>query len=265
MFKAERLQSIKEIIFERRQVEVATLSMLLNVSEVTIRSDLEKLERQGFIYRTHGGATLNEEHTRQNEINDAMSGRSIQYNSNKESIGKIASSLIQENEWVFLGPGSTCYYIAKALTTRKNVNILTNNVYVVNILSSNPYANVLITGGILAHTHCCMIGDLFNRSIENLFFSKAFFTVGGVDFKGGYTVSSAIEMDIFKAVVERSKDLILTIDHTKFDKLSFMKIGDLDIAQTIVSNENIPKEYKSYYFEKGIKIFTSYELDSSIV
>jgi DeoR/GlpR family transcriptional regulator of sugar metabolism len=262
MFKTERLKRIKEIVFERKQVNVTTLSSLLDVTEVTIRSDLETLEEEGFIVRTHGGAVLNEEYTSQHAINDALSGRNIVYNKDKEYIGKIASNLIMENEWVFLGSGVTCYYIAKELLTRKNVNVLSNNLLVVNILSSNPYINVIATGGAISHSLSCMNGDLFRKSIENMYFSKAFLSVAGADFGAGYTFSSAIEVEVFNAVQDKTKETIFAIDHTKFNRLSFLRIGGLDLVKTVISNEKIPNEYKAYYFDNGIRIFTSYELDS---
>ena len=262
MFKAERLKRIKEIVFERKQVNVTTLSTLLDVTEVTIRSDLEILEEEGFIIRTHGGAVLNEEYANQHALNDALSGRNISYDKDKEHIGKIASSLIEENEWVFLGPGVTCYYIAKELLGRKNVNILSNNLYVINILSSNPYINVICTGGAVAHSLSCMTGDLFTRSIENMYFSKAFFSVAGADFLGGYTLSGSVEMEICREVLKRTKAPVFAIDHTKFGRISFLRIGDLDMAQTVISNEEIPREYKSWFLEHGISLLTSHELDS---
>ena len=86
-------------------MDVLTLSEILGVSDVTIRSDLEQLEQAGFITRMHGGAVLNETSTRQTVVNEALSGRNIEYDKNKEEIGKIAASLIAEREWVFPGPG----------------------------------------------------------------------------------------------------------------------------------------------------------------
>ena len=262
MFKTERIKRIKELIYERKQINVTTLSSLLNVSEVTIRSDLEALEEEDFIVRTHGGAVLNEEYTNQHVINDIMTGRNISYNKDKEHIGKIASNLIMENEWIFLGSGETCYYIAKELLTRKNVNVLSNNLFVINILSSNPYINVISTGGVISHSLSCMSGDLFSNSIENMYFSKAFFSVDGVDFDGGYTISNSIEMETYRAISKKTKELIFAIDHTKFGKLSFLRIGDLDMTRTVISNERIPAEYKAYYFDNGIRIFTSYEFNA---
>ncbi|MEI6101475.1 MAG: DeoR/GlpR family DNA-binding transcription regulator, partial [Eubacteriales bacterium] len=254
------LQRIKEIIYDRKQVDVLTLSEILDVSDVTIRSDLEQLEQSGFIIRMHGGAVLNESSTRQTAVNEALSCQTIEYNKNKEEIGKIAASLIAEREWVFLGPGTTCYYIAKELLHRKSINILTNNFYVVNVLFANPSINVIVAGGQMNHETGSTYGDIFTRSIESIFFSKAFFSVGGADMSAGYTVSSAGEMELLRAVSQKTQELIFTIDHTKYDAISFMQIGNLDTAKTVISNDKMPNAYKKYYFENGIRVFTSYDL-----
>jgi DeoR/GlpR family transcriptional regulator of sugar metabolism len=261
MLKSERIKKIREIIFDRKQINVVTLSALLDVTEVTIRSDLEQLEKEGFILRTFGGAVLNEEYTNQHVINDALSGRNIGYNKDKEYIAKIASKLVNENELIFLGTGVTCYYIAKELNSRKNIHVLTNNLYVINILSSNPYNNVIASGGMLSYSNSCMYGDFFNQNVENMFFSKAFFSVDGVDFNAGYTISNLIELNIFRTISQKSSELILAIDQTKFNKISSLRVGDLQCAKTVISNEKIPNEYKAYYFDNGIRIFTSYELN----
>lgn len=260
MFKAERLQKIKEIIYDRKQVDVLTLSEILSVSDVTIRSDLEQLEKTGFITRMHGGAVLNESSTQQTEVNEALSGQNIEYDKNKEEIGRIAASLIQEREWVFLGPGITCYYIAKELLQRKNINILTNNFYVVNVLFANPSINVIAAGGQLNNETGSTYGDIFFRSIENIFFSKAFFSVGGVDTNAGYTVPSAGETELIRAVSAKTQELIFAIDYTKFGNISFMQIGGLDMVKTVISNDKMPNDYKKYYFENGVRVYTSYDL-----
>ncbi|MEA5002528.1 MAG: DeoR/GlpR family DNA-binding transcription regulator, partial [Christensenella sp.] len=261
MFKAERLQKIKKIIFERKQVDVSTLSSLLNVSDVTIRNDLEQLEKTGFIIRMHGGAVLNESTTQQDHDNDALSLKNIVYNKDKEEIGKIAASLIKEKEWVFLGPGSTCYFIAKELMQRKNINVMTNNFYVVNALFENPAINLVVAGGTANHERCCTFGDIFAKSIESIFFSKAFFTVGGVDLNAGYTSVDSNEAELIKTIAQKTKELILAVDHTKFDNIAFMQAGDLGMANTVISNNKMPEAYKQYYSENGIRAFTSYDLN----
>jgi DeoR/GlpR family transcriptional regulator of sugar metabolism len=262
MFKAERIQKLKELVYNRKQVDVATLSSLLNVSGVTIRSDLERLEKMGFLSRTHGGAVLNEISTSQEDANAILLGKTIQYDKNQENMGQVAAALVQEHEWVFLGPGEPCYYIARCLRDRENINVLTNNIHVVNVLLSNPNINVIMTGGNLNHKHCCVMGDIFTKNMENLYIRKAFFSITGADFQAGYTVSDAGEMNMIKFISKRANDLIYLIDSAAFDSISFMSVGDLRSVSTVISGNKMPETYKRYYFENNIRIFTSYDLNS---
>jgi DeoR/GlpR family transcriptional regulator of sugar metabolism len=252
MLKSERIQSIKDILLREKQTTVHRLSALLNVSEVTIRSYLQELEDEGFALRVRGGAALNEQ---QEVINDIVAAINIPYDKEQEHIGGIAAGLIQENENVFIGSGTTCYYIAKALLHRRNITILTNNIYVVNILIANPYVHIIVCGGNLAHAYNCTSGDLFDKSIRNMHFDKSFFTVGGVDPVYGYSVSSEIEAAILKTVKRQTDDLILVIDSSKFGKTSFLHVGDFALSGTVITDQGIDTKYKDVYKEKGIPLY----------
>lgn len=260
MFKAERIQKIKEIIYDRKQVDVITLSQLLNVTDVTIRSDLEQLEQSGFIIRMHGGAILNESSANESELNDILAGKDIEYDKNREDIGKIGAKLIQEREWIFLGPGATCYYIAKGLLQRKNINILTNNMYVINLMFANPSINVIASGGKLNYHRFSTYSGAAEQSTEGVYFSKAFFTVGGADLNAGYTSTDSDEAVLIKLISQKTKELIFAVDYTKFNNISFMQVGGLKMANTVISNDKMPDEYKEYYTNNNIKVYTSYDL-----
>jgi DeoR/GlpR family transcriptional regulator of sugar metabolism len=264
MFKAERIQKIKEVVYNRKQVDVTALSALLNVSGVTIRSDLERLEKSGFLSRTHGGAVLNETSTSQDDSNDILLGKTIQYDKNRESIGAVAAALVEEHEWVFLGPGETCYYIAKQLAARKNINVLTNNIYVINALLPNPQINVIAAGGNLDHKRCCFMGDMFVKCVEDLYIRKAFFSVAGVDFQAGYTVPNEGEMNLIKSISKKSGTLIYLTDSRNFGSISFVSVGGLQSASAVISDNQMPEAYKKYFFENKIRVYTSYDLDSLV-
>jgi DeoR/GlpR family transcriptional regulator of sugar metabolism len=264
MFKIERIRKIKELVYSRRQIDVATLSSLLNVSGVTIRSDLEHLEEAGFLIRTHGGAILNESSTSQEETNNILLGKTLQYDKNKESAGKLAASLIAEQEWVFLGPGETCYYIARELRNRKNLNILTNNIYVINALLGCLNIHVIAAGGNLNHKSACFMGDPFAKSVENFYLRKAFFSVGGAEFNAGYTVADSGEMNLIKAIAGRTGELIYMVDSRKFGSISFTSVGDLKSVSTVISNNDMPDMYKKFYFENNIRILTAYDLNPAV-
>jgi DeoR/GlpR family transcriptional regulator of sugar metabolism len=260
MFKAERKRRIKEIIFDRKQVEVATLSTLLNVSDATIRNDFEELEQEGFITRYHGGATLNSISTQEEEVNNTLTGNVVKYDKNKEEIGIIASNLITEKEWIFLGPGTTSYYIAKALLSRNNIKIFTNNMLIANILSNNSTIQIHFLGGRIDNSGLYTIPNDINKDLNDIYISKSFFSVDGVDLDAGYTLSDLNVLDIIKAVSSRCQETIFAVDCSKFGQRAFMKLGNLDFAQSVIMNDNVSAPYKKYYLEHGICAYTSFDL-----
>jgi DeoR/GlpR family transcriptional regulator of sugar metabolism len=260
MFKVERIQKIKEIIYNRKQVDVATLSSLLNVSGVTIRSDLEKLEKSGFLVRAHGGAILHETSTSQEEVNNVLQGKTIQYDKKLESMGAVAAGLVEEEEWIFLGPGEINYYLAKELRGRKNINVLTNNIHVLNVLLAKEDINVIMAGGNLNHKRGSVMGDMFIKTVENLYLRKSFLSVAGADFQMGYTVPDVEEMNLIRYIAKRTNELIYLIDSKNFDSISFMSVGDLKSVSTVISDNTMPEAYKKFYFENNIRVFTSYDL-----
>jgi DeoR/GlpR family transcriptional regulator of sugar metabolism len=259
MFKKERQKNIKKMLTNRKQVAVLELSTLFKVSEVTIRNDLGELEREGFLTRLHGGAILKEAGPEKQDPVVATPFGSIECDANKQQIGKVAASLVNERERIFLGPGTTCYYIAKELLHRSDITVLTNNLYVANVLLSNPYIKVLLTGGQLVRDQYCVVDDMFTKSIESLYLSKAFFSVGGADFSAGYTVSSVPETEIYKQIAERSKEVIMALDNTKFNMHEFVYLGDLDMLPIVISDSKMPESYKEYYLAHNVKILSSIE------
>lgn len=261
MFKVERIRKIKEILSDCKQIDVATLRSLLNVTDATIRNDFEELEKEGFLTRFHGGATLNAVQ----EEEDAQSlfkANSIEYDKHKEEIGEIASRLIEEREWVFLGPGTTAYYIAKALSQRTNINVMTNNFWVVNALASSPGIQVIFLGGHLKRGSFYSLPDDIGAELHDIYLDKCFFSVDGADIDAGYTLSDLSIQELIKAISAHSKEILFGLDCSKFGQRSFRKIGDLDFPDVLITNDNIPDEFKTYYLEHGVRVYASYDLKS---
>ena len=263
MFKAARQAKIKEILLDRKQVNVQTLSSLLNVSTVTIRSDLEELETMGFVIRMHGGALLNDSVMQQEQANGFFVGVNVDYDKPKESVGVIASHFVKDNEWIFLGSGTTCYYVARALVNRQNLNVLTNNLLVAHELSKNPGANVIMTGGTLSHDTYNLGGEIFAEYLQSINISKAFISIAGIDLNYAYTVSTAGEFNVFQVIRRISKELFIVADSSKFDKTAFIKVGELNAADAVITNKEVSDAYKEYFFSHDIRIYTSYDIPAS--
>lgn len=256
MLKPERIQQIKDTIYEHKQITVAALSQQMKVSEATIRNDLEELEQEGYLTRFHGGARINSLPVKDDALNDIFNVSVVGYDKNKEQIGLLAAELVNEKEWIFLGPGTTSYYIAKALTLKNNIHVLTNNLLVSYILSTNSTIRIILLGGKLDNKGLYTIPDDILSELDNVYLSKSFFSVDGADLKAGYTLSDLNVFDIIKAVSSKCEETIFSVDITKFGRRSFRKLGDLDFADRVILNDNTPEAILAYYYEHGISVHT---------
>jgi len=257
MFKIERIQRIKDYMLEHRQVDVGTLSRMLHVSDATIRNDFDELEKEGYVTRFHGGAALNAIGYQEDEINNALTGNTIEYDQKKAELGSVASQLIEEKEWIFLGPGTTSYYIAKTLSQRNNMHVLTNNLLVANILGPNPFIQTLVLGGQINSEGLYTMPEDIQKDLKGFFLSKAFFSIDGIDLDAGYTLSDINVLNIINSISANCQETFFAIDSTKFGKRTFIKLGNMSYAQNVITNDSTPAKYKQYYLEHGIQLYTS--------
>lgn len=257
MFSVERLQRIKQILYEQKHIDVPTLKDLLNVSEVTVRRDLEKLEKEGFLTKSYGGAVLNQE-VEVEENNDELGDRYIK---EKKLIGSIAAQLVENDEAIFLGAGNTCMQIAKNLKNKKRLTVVTNDIGIASEINSYGGIKVVICGGEIVESSNVIAGQLADQLLRMVFVNKAFVGVKGVDLEYGYTAHDMSESMVYQRVISVARETIVVADHSKFNKVAFAKISPLDSAKRIVSNKDIDDKYKKYFFSKNIKLYTTYQID----
>jgi DeoR family fructose operon transcriptional repressor len=259
VFASERYNKIKQLLYDYGKVDVNSLSNVLSVSEVTIRKDLEKLELEGFLIRTHGGAVLKEDAPR----NESSLEDGVPNLDSKKMIGMFAAALVQDRDVIFLGPGSTCIQIAKNLKDKKDIIVITNNLRVMLELANQTNCRVLDTGGELDTTEhgMMMTGDILLNSLRNMYMNKAFVGVDGISLKRGFMIRNGFIAQMYKTLKDYTDEIIIVADHTKFDSNSLANVGDLTYADKIISDQLAPHEYIKYFFEHDIPIFTTYPLN----
>lgn len=256
MLATDRIKKIKQIIEEYKKADVSSLSNLLSVSEVTIRKDLERLENERFLTRTHGGAVL-VEYRPDNIYYNIQEVPEIEH---KITIGLIAAQMVNNNEAIYLGTGTTCLQVAKNLKDKKNLTIITNNITAAFEVADIQGIKVELTGGEFRtkeYTHS-LFGNSVLHSLKNIYVDKAFIGVDGISFKRGYTVLDTDEGLISSEILKLTNEFIVLADSTKFNKITYCQIGELNMAKKIISDESVPEDYIKYYFENDIKIFTTY-------
>ena len=272
MFAAERQARIKDIVTEYKYVDVSTLVSMLQVTEVTIRRDLELLEKDGVLIKLHGGAMLNDNGSSNSTIFTSYTPPDIATSNlhAKQEIAKVASMLLQPYDTIFIGGGTTCTCFANNLASlepKPNITIVTNNfqaaIHLINILEYK----VVLTGGELFFDHGCAetYGQFTDIALGMTFFTKTFITVAAVSLEHGYMQANDRSLSINKQVIKKSSNTYILADYTKFDKISMLQLCSIDSIRNVVSNENISDAFKSYYFNNNIKLYTTIDYPNTSV
>ena len=259
MFGVQRLNKIREIILDLEFVSVSKLSEKLGVSEVTIRRDLEKLEKEGYIKKTYGGAILNKDYKSDKDV----ISRQESSDENEEEINlisRIAVQMIQDNDAIFLGGGPIGRSIARIIADTKRLLVVTNDIFVATELNDKEHVKVTVAGGDLVTQKGIMIGPRVIKTLQEVHVNKAFIDVMGVDFKFGYSVESYDESNIIKEIMKNSDEAIALADYKKFNTISYTKLGDLDLFKKVIGNKETPENYKRYYYDNFIKLYATCEV-----
>lgn len=258
MFVTERQNKIKQMLLEYGKVDVSSLSEILAVSEVTIRKDLERLEKDNFLIRNYGGAVLRDDAPR----DDTSTEDEIPNIESKQMIGKFAAALIQDRDVIFLGPGSTCIQIAKNLRDKRDIIVITNNLCIMSELANVKNCRVIATGGEIDASEygTMMTGETLLKNIRDMYINKVFISVDGISMKRGFMIRNAFLAQMYKILKDYSDEVIVVADHSKFEVNSLSHIGELAFADKIISDQLVPHDYIAFFFQQDIPIFTTYPL-----
>lgn len=247
MLVAERHRKILETVNERLSVRVSELSKIFSVTEETIRRDLEKLEKENLLRRSHGGAVsiIGE----QSEI--SYLEREVTNAQKKKAIAKEAIKFINQGDLIALDASTTAWYMARELPDMP-LTVITNSIKVTLELSQKERIKVISTGGMLLAKSLSYVGHLAERSLEWYHVNKAFVSCKGVHVEEGLSDSNESQALLKKKMMNIADQTILMVDSTKFGIRTFMHICDLkEIDHTLVDS-NLSPFYLEQLKEKSV-------------
>ena len=250
MFAVERKRLIQNYIADNGKAEVSKLSRMLAVSEVTIRRDLELLEKEGWLHRTHGGAVLS---------NNELENRSDEDEISIE-IALVASRFVQDGDNICVTNGKTNLHLARKLTSRRGLTVLTNDIAIASEMASQG-KKVVLLGGEFDPDEKASFGTLAIENLRNFFVSKVFMEVDGVNEDLVFSVNSPTKASFLTAVMAEAKRLIILCPYTRFQNSAFYNMGKIS-SYVFVTNARLEDSYKKRFFEEGISLFTSVEFGS---
>jgi DeoR family transcriptional regulator, fructose operon transcriptional repressor len=234
MLTNERHEFILNLLAEKQTVKIQDIVDATSASESTIRRDLTELEHQHKLERVFGGAVL----TDRNLLEPSISDKSTKNLQEKTRIAKYAASFIQDGDCIFLDAGSTTFQMIPHFKD-KNVVVVTNGL--THVQSLDEYGiTTYLTGGLMKSRTGALVGPQTIQSLQSYRFDKCFLGVNGFHEKYGYTTPDPEEASVKQLASSLARKTYVVADHTKYEKVSFAKIIDLDHAVLIV--DDLPKE-----------------------
>ena len=251
MDKDKREQEISNLLKKNGIVSVKELSLLFNVSEVTVRNYLTDVEKKGLLSRTHGGAissykpyyTMN------------MTQRLETNQKEKADIATRVASMIAPNDTVMINSGTTTLLTFRKLPPKYNLSIVTNSIAIALEASSNPNYNVVLIGGSLNTKYQFSYGSDAIAQLRNYHADKLILSVDGVDIGNGFTTYYNTEAEVDRVMTEQSDKCIVVADYSKFNRSAFAKICDISVADSIVTDTRIDDNTLSMFKDLGPHIY----------
>ncbi len=251
MLAAQRVEKLKKMMVKYKKIDVVTLSDTLQVSDVTIRKDLEKLEEQGFLKKIHGGAILKE---KQKENTSPIIN--VDHLEEKEKIAKLAVKTIKRGDNIFLGSGTTCYILSKMLKELTDITVVTNNINA--LIEIAPFVkNVYLLGGEIAYHGGVILssGKRADNHLDDIQVNRAFTSISCLDLEAGFTVNRSVSTSLYNSVKTIAKNWTILADHTKYNRVGLYKVATISDIDCIVSDQTIEK-YNEYFSQNGVKFLT---------
>ena len=249
MLAIERRNAILEKLQVERRVVVSELSALYDVSEETIRRDLDKLENDGYAIKSYGGAVINENSNLDLPYN-------VRKNTNvlgKQKIAALISEMVHDGDNIMLDASSTAVAIAKAIKNKKDLTVITNSLEIALELIETPGCNVISTGGVATGSSFALVGSVTDKTIRSYYVDKAIISCKGIDMYAGFTESDERHANNKASMFYMAKTKILAIDSSKFNKIAFAKIGDLKEISKIVTDKKPEEEWLQKFEELGVE------------
>ncbi len=253
MLPNQRREKILELLKEDGSAKVANLARLFKVTEVTIRQDLEKLEKDGMVLREHGGAYLK-------NIEDQVRNFSLSHRENmdkKELIAAKCLEFIESGDSIILDSGSTTTEIAKKLKGFKNLTVITNAINIAMMLGTEPGIELIVTGGEFKPPTLSLTGQKAADFFKGINVQKLFLATAGLSLKAGLTYPSISDIVVKKAMIDAAEITYLVADSTKIGKASFASLGALSLIDYIITDAGIEEKHKQVFKDNEIELIIS--------
>ncbi len=247
---AERHAFILKQLQQRGAVSVAALSEDMGVTMVTVRKDLKALEEQGVLLRSHGGASLPNAFVSDRPIDEKMQIRVAE----KQRIAARAVELIEPDEAIIIGSGTTVRAFAQAIPASAKLTVLTGAMNVTLALINHPLVEIVQLGGTVRKSSASVVGHYSEAMLRDFACRKLFLSVDGISADFGLTTSNMMEAHLNMQMIQAVPQAIVLADSGKFGKKGFGKICNLSQVHTIITDDGLPAAYRQDIEQSGVEL-----------
>lgn len=249
-----RAKEILRLLLQHGKTSVEGLADAFATSPASIRRDLVRLEQQGLVHRTHGGAMLAGQIYEPFRFDASFKEREERFPREKHHIAVLAADLVNENETIGLTSGTTTTQVARSLRLRKNLHILTNAVNIALELGSRDGLTTTLTGGCMRWPGAfSLTGPMALETVELVFLDKLFLGVCGIDPVHGATVIESDEAQLFRAMTKRAREVIVVADSSKVGMTSPAMVCPIGRVNTLVTDSGIAPEVLQAFQANGVR------------
>lgn len=241
-----RQQTILHLVNDRHRISVSELARAVGVSEVTIRQDLNLLEKRSYLKRVHGSAIALE--------SDDVDARMMSNFALKQKLAQYASSLVNDGETIFIESGSSNALLARYLAENKRVTLITVSYYIAHLLKETD-CDVIVLGGLYQKKSETVVGPLTRACIQQVHFSKAFIGVDGYHPETGFTGRDMMRADIANAILAKGVESIVLTDSSKFGQIqpNPLTATNNNIGR-VITDARLSVGYQQLLERQGIKV-----------
>lgn len=252
MIVAQRRNKIKEKLFQQRSVKVSDLVKEFNVSEETIRRDLNQLEKEGLVQKNYGGAILVEDI--EAVAVPPVQQRKFQYFEEKNAIGKQAAELVAGQQIVILDSGSTTWCMARHLKQTSGLTVVTNGINIAEECSLNEDASIFLLGGKLIKQSMSVVGPQAEMELRKYNAHFVFLGTSGISPRKGFTSSDIYEAEIKRAMIAAGQRIVILADHSKFQRQALVSFGTLQDVDMVITSDLADRSAIREMEELGVQV-----------
>lgn len=249
MLTEERQNIIRHMLLEQKKVSVSDLSKKFDVSFETIRRDLKALEKEGFAEKTYGGAVFRQR-VRNTADFAALSNVMVDV---KRQLAASAVRTVVVNDCIFIDFSTTCLQFAHLLPDI-NVTVMSNSLAVCNELSQHSAVTLYACGGAWDPKNCAFMGNQALDSLSSFYFDKAYLSCRALSMEKGISDKTEAESEIRRQVIRSAREVVLLVDHTKFDRSAFVRTADFDGISTIITDQPLSAAWQSFLEEQNVRL-----------